>query len=74
VPLYRKYVFAQSKPSTRTRIDLGFALDLGNRKAAGKLIDTGDYSRSHHAPHSDRVARRHRRRGEALAEDRLRPG
>jgi len=32
VPLYRKHVFAQIKPTTRTRIDLGFA--LGDTKVA----------------------------------------
>ena len=34
VPLYRNHVFAQIKPATRTRIDLGFA--LGGRKAEGR--------------------------------------
>ena len=38
VPLYRNHVFAQIKPTTRTRIDFGFA--LGDTKAKGRLIDT----------------------------------
>jgi hypothetical protein len=43
VPLYRNHVFAQIKPTTQTRIDLGFA--LGARPAEGRLIDTGGFAR-----------------------------
>jgi hypothetical protein len=43
VPFYRNHVFAQIKPSTNTRIDLGFA--LGNMKAPKRLIDTGGYEK-----------------------------
>jgi hypothetical protein len=50
VPLYRNHVFAQIKPSTNTRIDLGFA--LGNRKTPKRLIDTGGYEKK------DRITRR----------------
>ena len=50
VPLYRKHVFAQIKPSTNTRIDLGFA--LGNIKTPKRLIDTGGYEKK------DRITRR----------------
>jgi hypothetical protein len=39
VPLYRNHVFAEIKPATRTRIDLGFA--LGDRPLVGRLLDTG---------------------------------
>ena len=39
VPFYRTNVFAQIKPATRTRIDLGFA--LGDRPLVGRLLDTG---------------------------------
>ena len=42
VPLYRKHVFAQIKPTTTKRIDIGFA--LGDMKPKGRLIDTGGYS------------------------------
>jgi len=49
VPLYRKHVFAQIKPTTRTRIDLGFA--LGNLKAAGRLIDTGGFAKKDRITH-----------------------
>jgi hypothetical protein len=43
VPLYRNHVFAQIKPSTNTRIDLGLA--LGNIKMPKRLIDTGGYEK-----------------------------
>jgi hypothetical protein len=50
VPFYRQHVFAQIKPSTNTRIDLGFA--LGNMKTPKRLIDTGGYEKK------DRITRR----------------
>lgn len=49
VPLYRKHVFAQIKPTTRTRIDLGFA--LGARKPEGRLVDTGGYAKKDRITH-----------------------
>jgi hypothetical protein len=49
VPLYRNHVFAQIKPTTRTRIDLGFA--LGDTKATGKLIDTGGFAKKDRITH-----------------------
>ena len=49
VPLYRKHVFAQIKPTTRTRIDLGFA--LGARPAEGRLIDTGGFAKKDRITH-----------------------
>lgn len=49
VPLYRQHVFAQIKPATRTRIDLGFA--LGARPAEGRLIDTGGYAKKDRITH-----------------------
>lgn len=49
VPLYRKHVFAQIKPTTQTRIDFGFALkDL---KATGRLIDTGGFAKKDRITH-----------------------
>ena len=50
VPFYRQHVFAQIKPATNTRIDLGFA--LGNMKTPKRLIDTGGYEKK------DRITRR----------------
>ena len=49
IPLYRKHVFAQIKPTTRTRIDLGFA--LGDMKAKGRLIDTGGFAKKDRITH-----------------------
>ncbi len=49
VPLYRNHVFAQIKPTTQTRIDLGFA--LGARKAEGRLIDTGGHAKKDRITH-----------------------
>jgi hypothetical protein len=50
VPLYRKHVFAQIKPTTRTRIDLGLALK--DTKVPKRLIDTGrtGKKRPHYPP------------------------
>jgi Domain of unknown function (DUF5655)/Domain of unknown function (DUF4287) len=39
VPLYRRHVFAQIKPSTAVRIDLGLALE--DTPVPARLIDTG---------------------------------
>jgi hypothetical protein len=49
VPLYRNHVFAQIKPTTKTRIDLGFA--LGSMKATGCLIDTGGFAKKDRITH-----------------------
>ncbi|HKO97596.1 MAG TPA: DUF5655 domain-containing protein [Pyrinomonadaceae bacterium] len=49
VPLYRNHVFAQIKPTTRTRIDMGFA--LGETKATGRLIDTGGFAKKDRITH-----------------------
>jgi len=49
VPLYRNHVFAQIKPTTQTRIDLGFA--LGDLKPTGKLIDTGGFAKKDRITH-----------------------
>ena len=49
VPLYRNHVFAQIKPTTKTRIDMGFA--LGDIKAKGRLIDTGGFAKKDRITH-----------------------
>jgi hypothetical protein len=49
VPLYRNHVFAQIKPTTQTRIDLGLA--LGNMKTPKRLIDTGGFARKDRITH-----------------------
>jgi len=49
VPLYRNHVFAQIKPTTQTRVDLGLA--LGNLKTPKRLIDTGGYAKKDRITH-----------------------
>ena len=54
VPLYRNHVFAQIKPTTNTRIDLGFA--LRDAKASGRLIDTGGFAKKDRITHRIPIA------------------
>jgi hypothetical protein len=54
VPLYRKHVFAQIKPTTKTRIDLGFALK--DTPATGRLIDTGGFAKKDRITHRIPIA------------------
>ena len=49
VPLYRNHVFAQIKPTTNTRIDMGFALK--DTKVTGRLIDTGGFAKKDRITH-----------------------
>jgi hypothetical protein len=49
VPLYRKHVFAQIKPTTRTRIDLG--LCLRGAKPPKRIIDTGGAAKNDRITH-----------------------
>jgi len=49
VPLYRNHVFAEIKPATNSRIDFGLA--LGDRKATGRLIDTGGFAKKNRITH-----------------------
>lgn len=49
VPLYRNHVFAQIKPSTRTRIDFGFA--LGATRGKGRLVETGGFAKKDRITH-----------------------
>jgi hypothetical protein len=41
VPFYREHVFAQIKPATNTRVDLGLALAKHKGKLPARIIDTG---------------------------------
>ena len=50
MPLYRNHVFAQIKPTTRTRLDLGFSIQ--DEPLRGRLIDTGGFEKK------DRITRR----------------
>jgi hypothetical protein len=54
VPLYRRHVFAQLKPTTQTRIDLGLA--LGALKGEGRLIETGGFARKDRITHRLAIA------------------
>lgn len=49
VPLYRKHVLAQIKPTTQTRIDLGLA--LGKAKTSKRLIETGGLGKGDRITH-----------------------
>ncbi|HKV60870.1 MAG TPA: DUF5655 domain-containing protein [Candidatus Acidoferrum sp.] len=51
VPFYRKHVFAQIKPTTNSRIDLGFALTHYKRKLPKRLIDTGGLKKKDRITH-----------------------
>jgi hypothetical protein len=51
VPLYRKHVFAQIKPTTNARIDLGFALAHYEGKLPKRLIDTGGLAKKDRITH-----------------------
>lgn len=51
VPLYRNHVFAQIKPTTNTRVDLGFALAKYKGKLPKRLIDTGGLAKKDRITH-----------------------
>lgn len=49
VPIYRNHVIAQIKPTTNSRIDMGFALK--DMKPTGRLIDTGGFAKKDRITH-----------------------
>jgi len=49
VPLFRKHVFAQIKPTTNTRVDLG--LCLRGVAASGRLLETGGEAKGDRITH-----------------------
>jgi hypothetical protein len=49
VPFYRNHVIAQIKPTTNSRIDMGFALK--DMKPTGRLIDTGGFAKKDRITH-----------------------
>jgi hypothetical protein len=51
VPLYREHVFAQIKPTTNTRIDLGFALTHYKGKLPTRLVATGGLAKKDRITH-----------------------
>lgn len=55
VPVYRNHVIAQIKPSTKTRIDFGFA--LGDTKGSGRLIETGGFAKKDRITHKIEITK-----------------
>src|SRR5262245_55064363 len=51
VPLYRYHVFAQLKPTTNTRLDLGLALARYKGKLPKRLVDTGGLAKKDRITH-----------------------
>jgi|ERR1700756_4679273 Domain of unknown function (DUF5655)/Domain of unknown function (DUF4287) len=51
VPLYREHVFAQIKPTTKSRVDLGLALAKHKGKLSKLLIDTGGLQKKDRITH-----------------------
>ena len=51
VPFYREHVFAQIKPTTRTRVDFGLALKGVGRELPGRLLDTGGLAKGDRITH-----------------------
>lgn len=51
VPFYRNHVFAQIKPATNTRVDMGFALTHFKGKLPKRLIDTGGLAKKDRITH-----------------------
>ncbi|MCG8409430.1 MAG: DUF4287 domain-containing protein [Phycisphaerales bacterium] len=56
VPLYRNHVFAEIKPSTRTRIDFGLALKGAKGKLPKRLIETGGLAKGDRITHRIPIA------------------
>lgn len=54
VPLFRHHVFAQLKPSTKSRLDLGLALGAmvkEGKKLPKRLVDTGGFAKKDRITH-----------------------
>jgi len=56
VPLYRKHVFAQIKPTTISRIDLGLSFTIYKGKLPKRLIDTGGLAKKDRITHRIEVS------------------
>ena len=54
IPLYRRHVFAQIKPSANLRIDLGLALE--DTLTPERLIDTGGLAKKDRMTHRIAIA------------------
>jgi hypothetical protein len=55
VPLYRNHVFAQIKPTTQSRVDLGLA--VGKARTPKRLIDTGGLAKKDRITHRIPISR-----------------
>ena len=55
--MYRRHVFAQIKPATRTRIDFGLALAKETARLPKRLIDTGGREKGDRITHRIEVTR-----------------
>jgi len=51
VPLYREHVFAQIKPTTNSRVDLGLALTHYKGKLPKRIVDTGGLAKKDRITH-----------------------
>ncbi len=51
MPPYREHVFAQIKPTTNSRIDLGLALTHYKGKLPKRIIDTGGLAKKDRITH-----------------------
>jgi hypothetical protein len=51
VPLYRNHVFAQLKPTTNSRLDLGLCFSTYKGKLPARLIDTGGRAKKDRITH-----------------------
>ena len=56
VPLYRKHVFAQIKPTTNTRIDFGLCFTTYSGRLPKRLIDTGGLAKKDRITHRIEVS------------------
>ena len=56
VPLYREHVFAQIKPTTNSRFDLGLCFTTYKGKLPKRLIDTGGLAKKDRITHRIEVA------------------
>lgn len=67
VPIYRKNVFAQLKPSTLTRLDFGLALKSCTEPFPDRLIDTGGLQKGDRITHRFAIQKLEDIDGEVLA-------
>jgi len=51
VPLYREHVFAQIKPTTNSRVDLGLSLTHYKGKLPKRIVDTGGLAKKDRITH-----------------------